>query len=69
MTKAIGKALRDDIPPLFSDVILSTRVVKEFWWDLASPTADTKTRYLPLEAKVKVDFAQVMDKWLARGGK
>lgn len=66
MTKSIGKALADDIPPLFSEVIYCHREGKEWWWDTAATNVDTKTRYLPIANKIRPDFAQIMDKWLER---
>lgn len=66
MVSAIGKALGDEIPRLFSEVIWCKREGREWWWDMAAFGIDTKTRYLPIEAKIKPDFAQIMDKWLKR---
>jgi hypothetical protein len=66
MTKAIGKALADDIPQLFSETLYCKREGEQWWWDTKSVNADTKTRYLPISDKIKPDFGQIMDKWLAR---
>lgn len=68
MTKAIGQAIAGDIPPLFSDVIYTTREGTDFWWDTAAFGVDTKTRSLGYRSKIKPDFAQIMDLWLRRGG-
>lgn len=67
MTKAIGKALRSDIPPLFSDVIYTVREGGEFFWDTAAFGVDVKTRSLGYRSKIRPDFAQIMDMWLLRG--
>jgi len=67
MTKAIGKAMADDIPQLFSETIGAVRDGGAWWWDTQNPNLDTKTRYLPIAAKIKPDFAQIMDKWKKRG--
>lgn len=67
MTKAIGKAMGDDIPQLFSEVIGAARDGTNWYWDTANPSLDTKTRYLPIQSKIKPDFAQIMDKWAKRG--
>lgn len=67
MTKAIGKAMSDDIPQLFSEVIGTVREGATWWWDTANNDLDTKTRYLPIASKIVPDFAQIMDRWLARG--
>lgn len=66
MTKAIGKALADDIPQLFSDTIYTVREGTNWYWDTAAANVDTKTRYLPVAAKIKPDFAQIMSKWAER---
>lgn len=63
---AIGKALGDEIPRLFSEVIWCKNEPDGWWWDTAAFAVDTKIRYLPKSAKIKPDFAQVMDKWLKR---
>jgi hypothetical protein len=66
MTKAIGKAIAGDIPPLFSDVIYTVREGTDFYWDTAAIGVDTKTRSLPIASKQKPDFTPIMDKWLSR---
>jgi hypothetical protein len=66
MTKAIGKAMAGDIPQLFSDVIYCVREGSQWFWDTAAGNVDVKTRSLPIAAKIKPDFAQIMDKWLTR---
>lgn len=66
MTKAIGKAMANDIPQLFSDVIYAVREGSSWYWDTAAGNVDVKTRSLPISAKIKPDFAQIMDKWANR---
>lgn len=66
MTSAIGSAISPEIPPLFSDVIMSIREGTSFWWDTSSMSADLKTRNLPILAKIPPDFGPVLDKWKAR---
>jgi len=66
MTKAIGKAMSDDIPQLFSEVIYCYREGAQFWWDTTPVGVLTKTRYLPLRAKIPPDLGFIMDKWLER---
>lgn len=68
MTKAIGKALANEIPQLFSDVIYTVREGTNFYWDTAAANVDTKTRNLPIQSKIKPDFSQIMEKWKNRGG-
>ena len=66
MVKSIGKALAADIPPLFSDVILTTREATKFYWDTAAANADTKTRSLPIRGKIEPNFGQIMNTWANR---
>lgn len=66
MTKAIGKAIGDEIPQLFSETIFTVREGAAWYWDTAAAGVDTKTRYLPVQSKLRPDFSQIMDKWLAR---
>jgi hypothetical protein len=66
MTQAIGSAISPLIPPLFSEVILTAREGATWHWDTANMSADLKTRYLPVAAKLMPDFRQIMDKWVAR---
>ena len=66
MTKAIGKALADDIPQLFSETIYTYREGTNWYWDTAAANVDTKTRYLPIASKITPDFGQIMDKWKER---
>lgn len=66
MTKAIGRALADDIPQLFSETIYAYREGTNWYWDTAAANVDTKTRYLPIASKIRPDFAQIMNKWAER---
>jgi hypothetical protein len=67
MTSAIGKAISNDIPPLFSEVIFAYREGTAWWWDTSAPNVSTKTRYLPIKSKIPPDIGQIMEKWRARG--
>jgi hypothetical protein len=67
MVKAVGKALSNEIPQLFSDVIYTVREGDQFYWDTAAANVDVKTRNLPIKAKQPPDFGIIMDKWLKRG--
>ncbi len=66
MTKAIGKAMSNDIPQLFSDVIYCVREGTNFYWDTAAANVDVKTRNLPIASKQSPDFRIIMDKWKNR---
>jgi len=65
-TKSIGKALAGELPQLFSDVILTTRMGTEWVWDTANVMTDLKTRNLTYSSKLRPDFAPLFDKWLSR---
>lgn len=69
MASALGKALAPKLPSMFSDVILAKRLGKEWFWDTEDPTADLKTRSLPIAAKIPPDFRLIMDKWKSRTGR
>jgi hypothetical protein len=66
MTQAIGGAISGLIPPLFSEVILTTREGASWFWDTANANVDLKSRYLPISSKITPHFATIMDKWTAR---
>lgn len=68
-TGGIGTAIIPQIPPLFSDVIWTTREADQFYWDTAAYGVTTKTRSLGYKSKIKPDFGQIMNLWKARGGK
>lgn len=67
MTKAIGKAISDDIPKLFSEVLYCYREGLDWYWDTSASNVVTKTRYLPIKSKIKPDLGFIMNKWLKRG--
>lgn len=67
MTKVIGRALSDEVPQLFSEVIYTRREGTTWVWDTAATNVDTKTRYLPISQKLDPNYAQIMSKWLERG--
>lgn len=64
----LGVKLAPKIPPMFSDVILATRVVTKFEWSTANPQADLKARNLPISDHIEPSFKPIFDKWKSRGG-
>ena len=66
MASALGRALAPKLPAMFSDVILTKRIGREFFWDTEDPTADLKTRNLPISGKLPPSFAPVVEKWKSR---
>lgn len=65
----LGVKLAPKIPPMFSDVILTSREVDKFFWSTANSQADLKARNLPIKDHLPPDFKPILDKWLSRGGK
>lgn len=62
----LGKALAPKIPAMFSDVVLTERSGDKWTWNVASSTADVKTRNLALKSDLVPTFSQILDKWIAR---
>ena len=69
MASTLGRALAPKIPPMFSDVILTTRQGDKWNWDTANVTADLKTRNLAIRGDLPPSFGPIIEKWKARGGK
>lgn len=65
----LGKALAPKIPPMFSDVVLSSREGAKFLWSTANTQADLKARNLPIADGQAQDFKPIFNKWQSRGGK
>jgi uncharacterized membrane protein len=65
----LGNKLAAKIPPMFSDVILTSRQNTNFYWSTANAQADLKARNLPIAEQIKPDFSQILDKWYSRGGR
>lgn len=66
MASALGRALAPKLPAMFSDVILTKRLGKEWFWDTEDTTADLKTRNLPIGGKLPPHFGPIMDRWKQR---
>lgn len=62
----LGRAITSQISQPFSDVILSTREGKDFFWDTANSQADVKSRNLPIASKLPADFGAIYTKWEKR---
>lgn len=65
----LGVKLAPKIPPMFSDVILTSREVDKFFWSTANGQADLKARNLPIKDHIDPSFKQILDKWQSRGGR
>jgi hypothetical protein len=65
----LGVKLAPKIPPMFSDVILTSREADKFFWSTANSQADLKTRNLPIKDHLNPDFKPIVEKWQSRGGK
>ncbi len=68
MVKSAGKALADEIPQLFSDVIYTMRTGDKFTWDTAAYGVDSKTRSLGYRSNIEPRFPLIMDVWKKRSG-
>lgn len=68
MASALGRALAPKLPAMFSDVVLTKRLGKEFYWDTEDPAADLKTRNLQILGKLPPSFAPVIQRWKGRAG-
>jgi hypothetical protein len=64
----LGVKLAPKIPPMFSDVILTSREGDKFFWSTANGQADLKARNLPIADHIPPNFKPILDKWLNRGG-
>lgn len=62
----LGVKLAPKLPPMFSDVILARREGSSFYWSTIDPSADLKTRNLPMSDKIKPDFGAIYKKWQSR---
>jgi hypothetical protein len=65
----LGVKLAPKIPLLFSDVILAKRNGAVWTWSTADPSADLKTRNLPVAENLLPSFAPIVAKWQSRGGR
>ena len=68
MPSTLGTKLAPKLAPMFSDVILTTRLGDKWTWDTASAQADVKTRNLPIAAGNPQTFSAIIAKWRSRGG-
>lgn len=64
----LGQKLAPKIPPMFSDVALAVRLVRDFSWSTIAAGADLKARNLPWADKLPQDFGSIIKKWQSRGG-
>lgn len=62
----LGAKLAPKLPPMFSDVVLTKRVGKEFFWDTEDAQADLKTRNLVIASKLPPNFGVIVDRWKNR---
>jgi hypothetical protein len=68
MVATLGAKLAPKLPPMFSDVILTSREGDKFYWSTADISADLKARNLPIANKIQPSFKPIIEKWLSRGG-
>ena len=65
----LGRALAPKIPPMFSDVVITSRDASKFTWSTANSQADLKARNLPIADGILPSFVPIFQKWQSRGGK
>lgn len=68
MVSTLGRKLAPKLPRFFSDVILTVREQKSFYWDTAAYGTDLKTRNLPIESKLQPSFVPLVEAWKSKGG-
>jgi len=66
MTKSVGKAIADDIPKHFSEVLYCYAEGAAWYWDTAAANIVRKTRYLPINNKVPQDLSRIWSEWRKR---
>jgi hypothetical protein len=71
MVSTIGAKLAPKIPPFFSEVIKTQRVMDskggaEFTWSTLATDMDLKNRALPINAKLPADFRQIVEAYKRR---
>ena len=66
MTKSIGKAIADDIPKHFSEVLYCYAEGANWYWDTAAANVIRKTRYLPISSKIPQDLSRIWGEWRKR---
>lgn len=64
MPRTVGSAIASELAPLFSELILTHREGDKWYWDTQNSSADLKTRYLPISAKLPPDIGQILNPWL-----
>lgn len=71
MVSAIGAKLAPKIPPFFSEVVMTKRVLDPklgaiFTWSTVDTSMDLKNRALPMQATMPADFKPVIDAYERR---
>lgn len=66
MTKSVGKAIADDIPKHFSEVLYCYAEGANWYWDTSTANIVRKTRYLPINNKIPQDLSRIWSEWRKR---
>lgn len=68
MASTLGRKLAPKVPRFFSNVVMSARDDKGFYWSTDAYNADLKARHLPLSSRLSPSFVQVIEGWKKLGG-
>lgn len=66
MPALLGRKLAPKVPRMFSDVVLSWKDGREFYWSTIKAMYRLKARNLPLEDKLPPDYKKVVDHYQSR---
>lgn len=64
----LGKAITQDVPKNFSDVVWAVRNGDKFHWSTVMPNCMSKAINFPLKDKIDSNFSIAITKWKADGG-
>ena len=68
MASTLGRKLAPRLPRYFSDVILTRKEDKEWWWSTSSPNIDLKARNIPYSDKLPPTFVPLINGWRKKQG-
>lgn len=66
MPATIGQKLAPLLAPMFSDVVVTEREGKTWYWNTLTANTETKARNIPWADKQKPDFGPLVSNWRAK---
>lgn len=66
MASTLGRKLAPKLPRFFSEVVMSVREGKDFFWSTSSAGVDLKFRALPISDKLTPTFKPIVDAYKRR---